>query len=119
MYPTYKNGELHIYSTDISNITYGDVVIFKNSQQTNNCIYIKRVVALSGDEFSCDGTVYSLNGKVLVEKYINSNISKPYNFDYIVPDNYIYVCGDNRDESYDSREFGAINKNDVIGIIEY
>lgn len=116
MLPTYKNGEIHIYSTDTSDINYGDVVIFKN-KKTQNSIFIKRVVALSGDTFSCKGTSYSLNHKTLKENYINDNISKEYSFETTIPANYIYVCGDNRDASYDSREFGAVNIDDVIGII--
>ena len=58
MYPTYSNGELHLYSTDTTKIERRNVVIFKNKNQTENQLYIKRVVAISGDTFACKGTTY-------------------------------------------------------------
>lgn len=118
MLPTYKSGEFHIYSTDTSNITYGDVILFKN-EKTKGALFIKRVVALPGDTFSCMGTSYKLNNHELHETYINDNISKNYSFETTIPTNCIFVCGDNRDESYDSRDIGAINIDDVIGVITY
>lgn len=118
MYPTYSNGELHLYSTDTTKIERGNVVIFKNKNQTENQLYIKRVVAISGDTFACKGTTYYLNGNLLNEKYINKKISDVYNFTTYVPQGYVFVCGDNRDKSTDSRSFGVVNVKDIVGIIK-
>ena len=74
--------------------------------------YIKRVIGLPGEHVQIyEGKVY-INGAQLEESYLQPNITTdttncPY-YDLIVPENSVFVMGDNRPESTDSRRFGCI-----------
>lgn len=81
--------------------------------------YVKRVIGVAGDHILIeDGSVY-LNGEKLEEKYIRKGaITQAKTFyDIVVPEGYIYVMGDNRQESMDSRDFGCIPLNKVESTI--
>lgn len=74
--------------------------------------YIKRVIALPGEHIQIrDGKVY-INGDELQEDYLGSgvttNIRRCAFTDLVVPENAVYVMGDNRGQSTDSRNFGCI-----------
>ena len=115
MSPTLKNDELVICSKR-SNFKSGDMVAF----YYNNKILLKRVIGIEGDiiDIKEDGTVY-VNGTELDESYVNEkslgicDIKLPYQ----VPDNRIFVMGDNRSVSVDSRSttVGCIADDYVIG----
>lgn len=115
MTPTFLNDELLICSKR-SDFESGDVVAF----YFNNKILLKRVIGTAGDiiDIADDGTVY-LNGEVLDEPYINEkafgecDIKLPYQ----VPDNRIFVMGDHRSVSIDSRStsVGCIADEYIIG----
>lgn len=107
----------------ISSITHivkrGEIVIF-NSRNENNDLFIKRVIGLAGDKIQIkNGKVY-INGNIINEPYLDNNTvtaSGPFisNKIYTVPNGYIFVLGDNRDNSTDSRFFGPVNINDIKG----
>lgn len=91
-------------------------------------ILVKRVIGLPGEEINIKpdennrSTVY-INGKKLKEKYILTN---PNNFmshmvygPYIVPKGSYFMLGDNRDDSIDSRFFGPIKKEKLLGRVVF
>src|SRR3989338_3315005 len=98
----------------------GDVVIFK--APTNPDIdYIKRVIAVAGERVRIEkGDIY-INGQQLSEPYLNDRTllfpgsSIKDGEEIVVPDEHLFVLGDNRPHSSDSREFGPIPKRSVIG----
>ena len=72
--------------------------------------YIKRVIALPGERLKIDnGRVY-INGELLQEEYLQDNVvtEEGAYSDITVPEGYVYVMGDNRSQSTDSRRFGCI-----------
>ncbi|AUM94479.1 TPA: signal peptidase I [Clostridium botulinum] len=77
---------------------------------------IKRVVGIPGDEIDIkDGYIY-LNGKKLEEPYVKGKtISRDFKFPIQVPENKLFVLGDNRMISKDSRLFGLIDYKQVEG----
>lgn len=115
MTPTLQNDELVVCSKR-SNFKSGDVVAF----YYNNKILLKRVIGTAGDiiDIKEDGTVY-LNGKKLDEPYVNEKALGTCDIDlpYQVPDNRIFVMGDHRSISIDSRSstVGCIADEYVIG----
>lgn len=80
--------------------------------EINKDSYIKRVIALPGEHLQIyDGKVY-INGNELKEDYLQPQVTTntdncPY-YDLVVPENCVFVMGDNRQESTDSRRFGCI-----------
>jgi signal peptidase I len=78
--------------------------------------YVKRVIGVEGDEVDIrDGYVY-INGTKSDEPYVNGTTQpREFTLPYTVGKNELFVLGDNRGVSKDSRSFGPINMNQVIG----
>lgn len=98
----------------IYGLDYGDVIVFYNKELNENLI--KRIVGLEGDTIAIiDGKLYR-NGKLVVENYIKEPMKHAFDgMSWKVKKDEIFVMGDNRNNSEDSRVFGAIKKSDVIG----
>src|SRR6202158_2977272 len=92
------------------------VIIFKPPFAPDQPDYVKRVIGLPGDTVDIhDGAVW-VNGQKLVEKYTTGS-SEPYELHtpYKVPADCYFVMGDNRANSFDSRFWGCVPRNDIIG----
>ena len=92
------------------------VIIFKPPFAPDTPDYVKRVIGLPGDTIDIhDGSVW-VNGQRLVEKYTNGP-TEPYELKmpYKVSSDCYFVMGDNRANSYDSRFWGCVPRNDIIG----
>ncbi len=80
--------------------------------------YIKRVIALPGEQVEIkEGKVY-INGEILEEPYLQpgivTDVRKGENFDnFIVPENYVFAMGDNRSHSTDCRAFGCVPLEEI------
>lgn len=119
MEPTLQSGEFVI----VNKLTYklgtpeiGDVVVFHYPRDPEQ-EYIKRVIGLPGDEVDItDGEVF-VNGQLLEEDYIAA--SPAYESSWEVPDDAIFVLGDNRNNSADSHSWGAVPLNYVVGKAEF
>ncbi|GCF09881.1 signal peptidase I [Dictyobacter arantiisoli] len=92
----------------------GDVIVFHYPRDvTQN--FIKRVIGLPGDTITTDRDTVTVNGKVLDEK---AYISAPYNLagqTWTVPANQYFVMGDNRPVSDDSRTWGFVPRDYIVG----
>lgn len=88
------------------------VAILRGS--VNEYIWVKRVIGLPGDTLEyAAGRVYR-NGEVLIEKYLPEAMA--YGFEpLVVPDGHIYVMGDNRNYSSDSRVIGPVPVSNIQG----
>lgn len=98
--------------TGFTNFAYHIIGIGKKS-------YVKRVIALEGEHIfiSEDGKVY-INDELLEEDYVPDSVNTIRSGDYydlVVPKNCVFVMGDNREESADSRSFGAIPIDKIEG----
>lgn len=93
----------------------GDIVVFLPSNGENKD-YIKRVIAVGGQRIKIkDGLVY-VNGRPLKEDYLDPGYFDSGSMEEIlVPKGYVFVMGDNRPNSLDSRIFGPIKKDQIIG----
>ena len=116
---TVNNGDL-VVSIKRADFKTGDVIAF----YYNNNILVKRVIAKSGDWVDIDeeGNVY-VNQKLLNEPYLSSkalgetNIELPYQ----VPESKVFVMGDNRSVSVDSRNtaVGCVAEEQIVGKVVY
>jgi signal peptidase I len=97
----------------------GDIIIFRYPRDPSKD-FIKRVIAVEGDVVEERNKQLFVNGKPLVEPYVqytdNSFLMNRDNFGpYLVPHNKVFVMGDNRDRSYDSRYWGYVDLKDIEG----
>ena len=120
MEPTLRDGDLLLLSVTDDTFRNGDVVVVDRYAYTP---LIKRIIAIGGDTLSItsDGQVY-LNGKLLKEKYIQGKtVLRDFTGEITVPRGYLFVMGDNRSVSKDSRmnEVGLISVKDVVGKAEF
>jgi len=129
MDPNFENGQ-YILTDKISYRLHepkrGDVIVFKYPNQPT-LDYIKRIIALPGEEVLLhEGRVFIFNsenptGIELNEGYLPSTvytdggIKFPSNIKTVVPLNSYFVMGDNREKSSDSRAWGTVPKEDIIG----
>lgn len=147
MYPSLQNGQYlivskigHVLHKDVN---YKDIVIIDsrvqrertwaddvlepldnylsifshNSQQHN--IWVKRVIGKNGDELAFhDGYVYR-NGEKLEEAYIKEPMEFSMDGTYVVPEGMVFVMGDNRNHSSDSRFIGAVPLDHVLGTVAF
>lgn len=91
----------------------GDIVVLKLEGRENTPL-IKRVIGTSGDVVAIrNGHVY-LNGQMVQESYLNQ-ITVGELSSMVVPDGYLFVLGDNRGSSNDSRHFGMVPVDNVVG----
>lgn len=99
----------------VSDIKRGDIVVFEAPEASNHDEdMIKRVIGLPGETFEIKSGIVYVNGEALDEPY---EAEKPRNdFEKItVPENHLFVLGDNRNNSLDSRYWGALPIENVIG----
>jgi len=112
----------------VSNLAYvekspkrKDVVVFHQSKKNDSqskIQYIKRVVAVAGDNIQLQNGMLFVNKKIVSESYVSSSNNKtPYSLQMeliTIPENHVFVMGDNRDNSADSRILGTIPKNEIF-----
>jgi len=117
MFPTLEDGDI-VFSVKTSDFQPGDITAF----YYNNKILVKRVICSAGDwvDIDEDGTVY-VNDEVLEEPYVyekalgECDIELPYQ----VPDGRVFVMGDHRSTSVDSRStsVGCVAQEQIVGKI--
>lgn len=138
MSPTLQEAEQVIILKE-NNIKNGDIVSFEAPDEENT-YYIKRVIGIAGDTVEYKDDKLYINGKFIEEPYLddlknserwkrNGNFAKltqdftleslPATNTKKVPENMLFVMGDNRIDSKDSRYFGFISVDKVIGKMIY
>jgi signal peptidase I len=131
MLPNLDNGQMLLVNTnayrslDIGGNEYypfdpperGDVIVFDPPRGSDKP-YIKRIIGLPGEEVTFgDGHVF-IDGVMLEEDYILDRTGcgkRSDNCDVVVPEDHVYVLGDHRTNSSDSRVFGAVPLENVVG----
>lgn len=124
MHPNFKNGDYLI----VDELTYrfrepqrGEVIVFRPPQAIKD-YYIKRIIGLPGETVKIkDGQVIIYNqeypdGFVLKEPYL-LDYKTPGDFEVTLESGQYFVLGDNRYASYDSRSWGALSKDKIIGVV--
>jgi signal peptidase I len=92
----------------------GELVVFRDPQRRE--LVVKRVVAVSGQTVAIEDAELVVDGAVRHEPQVDlSRIDSTYFGPVTVPPDAVFVLGDNRSESIDSRTYGAVPLGDVVG----
>lgn len=115
MEPTLKSGEFVI----VNKLAYrfgtpqtGDVVVFHYPRDPEQ-EYIKRIIGLPGDRVRVTNGQVFINDQAIYEPYIAA--APAYESEWVVPPDSLFVLGDNRNNSSDSHNWGAVPMENVIG----
>jgi len=121
MNPTLNNGDKMLVSSLFYTPKAGDVVVFKKNEYDPDRALVKRVIATEGQEINIDfdlGIVY-VDGEPIKEDYIMELTHTKIDFigPKTVPDGCVFVMGDNRNASTDSRktEIGMVDSRLILG----
>ncbi|MDD3403061.1 MAG: signal peptidase I [Hespellia sp.] len=115
MSPTFQDGDLIFYNRLARAYDVKDVILFRQSDQ----LLVKRIIGMPGEEIDIDegsGTVL-INAMPLDEPYIFEKTLKKKTLTYPIDigQNSYFVMGDQRGDSYDSRDFGLIEEEQITG----
>lgn len=115
---------LPLIERDGENVVYpfhpperGDIIVFNPPVQSSDKPYIKRVIGLPGEHVTFNGNNVFIDGVQLNEPYIieATGCTGSQICDAVVPEGHVWVLGDNRNNSSDSRTFGVVDVDDIIG----
>ena len=118
MEPNFSNGNYLL----IDEITYrfreperGEVVVFR-SPQDGSTFFIKRIVGLPDEIIAIKNNQIFIDGQVLEEDYLAPNVRTAGLADWTLEADEYFVLGDNRFNSFDSRNWGPLNRKQIIGV---
>ncbi len=117
MDPTLKEGQYLLVNKlayKIGEPARGDIAVF-HSPEDPGIILIKRVIGLPGDEVIVSGTLAYVNGQYLAESYLAGGQSPTTWGPFVLGENEYLMLGDNRTNSNDSRFFGPVSRDAIIG----
>ncbi len=124
MMQTLQSGDTVVLSNLFFTPKYGDIIFIKTEIFGDTPI-VKRVIATAGQTVDIDFSrgVVTVDGKELQETYVNSptNLQENFTRPVTVPEDQVFVMGDNRNESTDSRDnrVGMINVGDILGKVYF
>ena len=125
MNPTMLNGQI-VYTDTSSGIDRGDIItthlpeyVINEKPEAKDLILIKRVVGVPGDRLIINKDGVYINGELLVEDYltdeaVNSTYVENKCNSVLLESGEYFVMGDNRGNSYDSRSFGVVTRENIL-----
>lgn len=113
MSPTLEPGD-HILVTPLGEAGRGDVVVFRNAS-VGPGFFVKRIVATGGDHVEIRGGVLRVNGERVAEGYLPKGTATSGRLEELVPPGHVFVLGDHRADSIDSRSWGFLPESEVVG----
>lgn len=119
MQPTLEDSDILFVNRFFYEPKNGDIIIF-HPITNSEVAYVKRVIAVEGQEVNIDpreGTVY-VDGVELKEDYIKAPLKsagKQNKYPMVVPADHVFVLGDNRNNSTDSRDLGPVSHESIMG----
>ncbi|NWF64458.1 MAG: signal peptidase I [Chloroflexi bacterium] len=115
MLPTLEDGEFVLVSKlsyTFGDFERGDIIVFHFPLNPEEEL-VKRIIGLPGDKVLVQSGQVYVNGNLLDEPYIHA--APLYSGEWIVTDGYLFVLGDNRNNSNDSKDWGLLPQENVVG----
>ena len=94
----------------------GEVIVFKNPNDADE-FYIKRIVGLPGEEVIVSDNEVFVNGELVDEPYLADGIKVDGRYVFQLDQDQYFVMGDNRPQSFDSRNWGPLGEDLIIGLV--
>jgi signal peptidase I len=117
MVPTYAEGDVVLVSQrapDVDDLRPGDLVVFRSPE--DGVRTIKRVVGLGGQRVVVLDGVLFVDDEPVDEPYVEPElVDGYYSRTFTVPEGSVFVMGDNRGNSVDSRDYGPVGASDLLG----
>lgn len=118
MMPTLEDQErvfINKFVYRLEQIQRGDVVVFQYPRDTSKS-YIKRVIAVPGDQIRIDEGILYVNDRQVAEEYVPQMYEDVRSYPpTVVPPHAYFVLGDHRNLSNDSRDFGSVDESYIYG----
>lgn len=112
---TLKDGE-HLIITDVFYTPErGDIIVFEDFTIDTTEPLVKRVIAVEGDMIRVTGGKVYVNEELIAEPYVSSLETRKDVPLMTVPEGEVFVMGDNRGDSHDSRDFGTVSVDSILG----
>jgi signal peptidase I len=92
----------------------GDIIVFESPTNSKENL-VKRVIGLPGETLTIENGVVHINGVRLEEPYVSAPITMPDQGRWTIPAGYYFVMGDNRPRSSDSRSWGMVSWDAIMG----
>jgi signal peptidase I len=116
MTPTIEPGDhLLLDKLHRADVGVGDVVVVHDP--LGDGLLVKRVVAVGGDSIGFEDGILVRNGRPVIEPYTSDFLDGVYYGPDVVPPGALYLLGDNRFDSEDSRDFGPVPASSVVGTV--
>lgn len=130
MTPTLNDGE-RLFVSKRANIKRFDLIYFKNP--VTNQLMIRRVIALPGEEISYEEDQLMINQKLVVERFLSNELKEAKAQERLLTENFslgsltdsralpestYFVLGDNRHYAADSRQFGWVDEETILGVVK-
>jgi signal peptidase I len=115
MAPTVRDGGVAFVALRAApaDLRRGELVVLRDP---DGALSLKRVAGVGGDTVVILDAILTVNGQAVDEPYLDlATVDGSYAPQVTVPDGHVYVLGDNRARSVDSREYGTVPLDDVVG----
>jgi signal peptidase I len=120
MVPTLETNDrvlVNKLSYKLHDVNRGDIVVFETPESETGGAQdlVKRVIGLPGETVSCRNGGILIDGRPLDEPYLEDTVDTSCDQEYRIPADTVFVMGDNRTQSKDSRSFGPIDQDSIVG----
>lgn len=120
MVPTLQIGDRIVVDSKIYPVRY-DVISLQDPEHPNDPReqLVKRIMAIESDVVEIEGGILYVNGEEQYSQHVTSNSLQWRDIRLRIPEGHIFVLGDNRNESYDSLNFGSVPVENITGVLSF
>jgi len=123
MEPNFQDGNylvVDIVSYRFEDPSRGDVVVF-HYPGNRDLFYIKRIIGVPGDNIDISEGGIFINGNEIDERYLEGDVLTDAftKSEFILGSDQYFVMGDNRPASFDSRSWGPLEREDIVGVVKF